>query len=241
MGPGMGWVLKKSFVFLFLFFFNLNSVFSKEVIEKRLGFSFPYLTQVSAQVPSGWGLGIGLFPLGPLVRGVAGGFEREWSEEISLWIEPEALVFSSFVFYDWSLDGEVEGFRPQWALRTGVSLFFWQGGGRISARSKESGIQSPIINLSGQWAQSNFDVFAVWRPWESRDLEFFAGIGLRAAQKFTIQSSGPVASLIDLNSDYREAFAQGLEQAEAELTQNVSEAGGAMPWVLPALGMTFIW
>ena len=240
----MGWFLKrffKQFFVLFFCVFGLKSIYAKENIEKRLGFSFPYLTQVSAQVSSGWGLGVGVFPLGPLVRGVAGGFERAWSDEISLWIEPEALVFSSFIFYDWPFGGDVEGVRPEWTLRTGVSLFFWQGGGRISARSKESGVQSPLINISGQWAQSNFDVFAVWRPWESRDLEFFAGIGIRAAQKFTIQSSGSVASLLDLNADYREAFSQGLEQAEAELTQNVSEAGGAMPWVLPALGMTFIW
>jgi hypothetical protein len=178
------------------------------------------------------GTGWGFLPLSLFLQPIVGGFEKSWSDDYNLWIEPRLDVFSWFVFSDWQIGTSGFGFRADFMLQ------FFRLGGQAFLQNKTTKSASPVIDLTAFYTQlvPGFSLFYSWgekyKPWR-----LSLGLSYRAKSYISLQTSGTATLLTDLDGQYREAFDEGLDIAETELSRDLNNIS-SWPRLLPSLGLT---
>lgn len=199
------------------------------------GFSFPYLFAGGVQTSSGWRVGAGVLPVGPIVRLMGVELTRPWADEVSLKIDPIGTGFSSFLKYGWDF-----GNNKAWGLCSGGGFLFIQGGGGVSVASENSLNSAPLVDVVAQVSTLVLSADVYHTFGKNKQWEIGLGLSLLLFKHLSIKTSGPVQGLLALNPEYSEAFSSGLFQAQDELVKNLSEDRWFAS-VLPSLSVQYQW
>ncbi len=182
----------------------------------------------------GWDLGVGFgyFPGSLILSAIPGGIQKGWSQDYDLWIEPRGDLITSRIY------GTTHFGESQWGLRGDLSVLRIRTGGLAHVQNVETRSTQPVLDLNASliWVVPSVSVFYQWghvtSPWR-----FFVGCGFRVSSSVTVSSSGPAASLLHLDEQYREAFSEGLDLAETELSNDLNRAQKISRWI-PTLSLS---
>jgi hypothetical protein len=168
----------------------------------------------------------GLLPLTGVVKTLLGGVNVSWSDEYNLWVEPRLSSFAWSFFVDWLPN------NSDWGIRADLVVQRFKGGGLAHIQNKESRAVVPVYDLQSSlvFLYPSLGVFKSWGNLESR-WRLGLALGYRVKSYLSFQSSGPLAQLASLDSNYSEAFQEGLDLAESELANDINKAAKISPWI----------